>query len=79
MHQCPMCWINGFYGFVISSETLLQSFCNDSQKYNESIVAYGSRLEQTITKAIASCHVDEVDKDAMLRSKVLDGFEKPVS
>ena len=67
--------LNGFYGTVSSSETLLQSFFSDSRKDNESIVAYGSRLEQTITKAIASGHIDEVAKDAMLRSKFWSGLK----
>ena len=60
---------NGFYGTVSSSETLLQSFFSDSFTDNESIVAYGQRLEQTIIKAIASGHIDEFAKDTMLRSK----------
>ena len=67
--------LNGFYGTVSSSETLFQSFFSDSQKDNESIVAYGSRLEQTITKAIASGHIDEVAKAAMLRSKFWTGLK----
>ena len=67
--------LTGFYGTVSSSEILLQSFFSDSQKDNESIVTYGSRLEQTITKAIRSGHIDGVAKDAMLRSKFWTGLK----
>ena len=67
--------LNGFYGTVSSSETLLQSFFSDAQKDNESIVSYGSRLEQTITKAVVSGHIDIVAKDAMLRSKFWTGLK----
>lgn len=67
--------LDGFYGNVCSSETLIQSFYSDYQKDSESIVAYGSRLEQTLSRAIRYGHIDLVAKDAMLRSKFWTGLK----
>lgn len=47
----------------------MQSFYSDYQRKGESIVTFGSRLEQTVSRAIRFGHMDEVAKDAMLRSK----------
>ena len=58
--------LDGFYGNVSSTETLIQSFYSDYQKPNESIVEYGSRLEQTISCAIRYGHIELVAKDGML-------------
>lgn len=66
--------LDGFYGNVSSTETLIQSFYSDYQKPNESIVEYGSRLEQTISRAIRYGHIELVAKDGMLRSKFWTGL-----
>lgn len=66
--------LDGFYGNVSSGETLIQTFYNDFQKESESIVEYGSRLEQTLSRAIKYGHIDFVAKDAMLRSKFWTGL-----
>lgn len=66
--------LDGFYGNVSSSETLIQSFYGDFQKESESIVQYASRLEQTLSRAIRYGHIDFVAKDAMLRSKFWTGL-----
>ncbi|XP_062606042.1 uncharacterized protein LOC134267845 [Saccostrea cucullata] len=66
--------LEGFYGMVSSSETLMQQFYNDCQKENESIVAYGSRLESTLCKAIKQGHIDDIAKDTMLCSKFWTGL-----
>ena len=65
----------GFYGNVSSGETLIQSFYNGYQKDDESIVSYGSRLEQTISRAIRCGHMELSAKDAMLRSKFWTGLK----
>ena len=65
----------GFYGNVSTGETLIQSFYNDYQKDTESIVDYGSRLEQTLSRAVRCGHIDLVAKDAMLRSKFWTGLK----
>ena len=57
--------LDGFYGNVSSSETLIQSFYSDFQKEGESIVEYGSRLEQVLSRAVRYGHIDLVTKDAM--------------
>lgn len=67
--------LDGFYGNVSSGETLIQSFYNDYQKDTESIVSYGSRLEQTISRAIRCGHMELSAKDAMLRSKFWTGLK----
>ena len=43
--------LDGFYGNVFSGETLIQSFYSDFQKEGESVVEYGSRLEQVLSRA----------------------------
>lgn len=66
--------LDGFYGNVSTGETLIQAFYNDFQKENESIAAYGSRLEQTLSRAIRCGHMDLSAKDSMLRSKFWTGL-----
>ena len=67
--------LDGFYGNVSTSETLIQSFYSDYQKDTESIVAFGSRIEQTLSRAVRYGHIDLVAKDAMLRSKFWTGLK----
>lgn len=63
-----------FFGNVSSCETLMQNFYSDYQKDKESIVQYGSRLEQTLSRAIQFGHMDNQAKDAMLRTKFWTGL-----
>lgn len=63
-----------FFGNVSSCETLMQNFYSDFQKEKESIVQYGSRLEQTLSRAIQYGHMDIQAKDAMLRTKFWTGL-----
>ena len=57
---------------------MIQSFYNDFQKDDESIVYFGSRLEQTLSRAVKYGHIDLVAKDAMLRSKFWTGLKSQV-
>ena len=41
---------------VSSGATLMQTFYNDFQKDSESIVSYGTRLEQTLSRAVTYGH-----------------------
>ncbi|XP_061170721.1 uncharacterized protein LOC133180168 [Saccostrea echinata] len=66
-----------FYGNVSTAENIMQNFYSDHQKEGETIVAYGSRLEQTVSKAVRLGHVDVVAKDSMLRSKFWSGLRNP--
>lgn len=63
-----------FFGNVSSCETLMQNFYSDFQKDKESIVQYGSRLEQTLSRAIQFGNMDTQAKDAMLRTKFWTGL-----
>ena len=47
----------------------MENFYSDHQQEGESIVTYGSRLEQCISKFLRLGHIDANAKDAMLRSK----------
>ena len=67
--------LDGFYANVSSSETLIQSFYSDYQKEAESVVSFASKIEQTLSRAVKSCHIDGIAKDAMLRSKFWTGLK----
>ena len=67
--------LDGFYGNVSSAETIIQSFYNDFQKESESVAAFGSRLEQTLSRAIRYGHMELAAKDSMLRSKFWTGLK----
>ena len=66
--------LEGFYGRVSSSETLLQELLVDRQRENESLVQFGSRLEAVLTQAVKYFHIDDAAKDGMLRSKFWTGI-----
>lgn len=71
--------LEGFYGLVSSSETLMQGFYNDCQKDTESIVQCGSRLESTLCKAIKQGHISDAAKESILCSKFWTGLKsKPL-
>ena len=66
--------LEGFYGIVSSGATLMQTFYSDYQKESESIVAYGTRLEQTLSRAVTYGHLELSAKDSILRSKIWTGL-----
>lgn len=66
--------LEDFYGNVCTAENIMQSFYSDHQKEGESIVSYGLRLEQTVSKAVRLGHIDVVAKDSMLKSKFWSGL-----
>ena len=61
--------LEGFSGIVSSGATLMQTFYSDFQKESESIVAYGTRLEQTLSRVVTYGHIELSAKDSILRSK----------
>ena len=67
--------LDGFYGNVSTTHTLIQSFYNDYQKDCESIIAYGSRLEQTLSRALWSGDAKLEMKDSMLIDKFWTGLK----
>ena len=66
--------LEGFYGRVSSSETLLQELYNDRQRENESLVQFGSKLEALLTQAVKYFHIEYAAKDGVLRSKFWTGI-----
>ena len=62
------------YGTVESGTTLLQQFYNCRQDENESIGAYGCRLEDVLNKAITRGALASAQSDEMLRSKLWSGL-----
>ncbi|MCG8044576.1 MAG: hypothetical protein JAY66_02630 [Candidatus Thiodiazotropha taylori] len=67
--------LEGFYGIVSTGATLMQTFYNDFQKDSESIVSYGTRLEQTLSRAVTHGHIEFSAKDSILRSKFWTGLK----
>ncbi|KAJ8319722.1 hypothetical protein KUTeg_002721 [Tegillarca granosa] len=67
--------LDGFYGNVNTSETLMQSFYNDEQG-GETVVVYGSRLEDKLSKAIQGRSELLPARDIMLKSKFWNGLRK---
>ena len=51
----------------------MQTFYNDFQK-DETIVSYGTRLEQTLSRAVTREHIEIAAKDSILRSKFWTGL-----
>ncbi|XP_062614623.1 uncharacterized protein LOC134276371 [Saccostrea cucullata] len=66
--------LDDFYGNVCTPENIMQKFYSDHQQEGESIVSYGSRLEQCLSKAVKVGHIDVNAKDPMLRSKFWSGL-----
>lgn len=66
--------LEGFYGIVSTGATLMQTFYNDFQKEDETIVSYGTRLEQTLSRAVTRGHIEMAAKDSILRSKFWTGL-----
>ena len=52
--------LDGFFGKVATTQTLMQSFYSDCPNEDESIVAFGSRLEHTLSGAIEYGHIDSM-------------------
>ena len=52
----------------------MQTFYNDFQKEDETIVSYGTRLEQTLSRAVTREHIEIAAKDSILRSKFWTGL-----
>lgn len=57
------------FGNVASGESVLQSFYTASQRADESVAAWGLRLEEILQIAINKGHVELAKKNSMLRSR----------
>ena len=67
--------LDGFFDDPSTTHTWMQSIYIDCQKEEESIVAFGSGVEHTLPRAIASGHIDSIAKDSMLCSKFWKGLK----
>ena len=61
--------LEGVFGNVATAESVLQEFYTATQKQEESVAAWGLRLEEILQKAIDKGHVKEEDKNSMLKNK----------
>ena len=61
--------LEGVFGNVASGESALEEFYTASQKQDESVAAWGLRLEEILQKAVQKGHVKVEDKNDMLRTK----------
>lgn len=57
------------FGNVASGESILQSFYLASQRADESVAAWGLRLEEILQVAIKKGHIEPEKRNGMLRSK----------
>ena len=57
-----------------TGEDLMQQFYGDCQKEGESILTYATRLENTLSNAVRTGHIEAFAKDNMLRSKFWTGL-----
>ena len=60
--------LEGVFGNVATGESVLQEFYTATQKADESVTAWGLRLEEILQKAIIKGHVKVEDKNDMLRN-----------
>ena len=61
--------LEGVFGNVATSMSILQEFYSVSQKIDESVAAWGLRLEEILQRAIEKGQVRQEDRDEMLRNK----------
>ncbi|MES9884042.1 MAG: hypothetical protein ABW185_24610, partial [Sedimenticola sp.] len=61
--------LESIFGNVSSGESLLQEFYMASQKADETVSAWGLRLEEILQKAIDKKYIDEEKKNDMLRNR----------
>ena len=60
--------LEGVFGNVATGESILQEFYTASQKADESVTAWGLRIEEILQKAVDKGHVKDTDTNEMLRN-----------
>lgn len=60
---------DSLFGTVVSHEAIMQTFYTENQKENESVTAFGCRLESLLQVAVQEGHINSEAKNDMLRSK----------
>lgn len=61
--------LEGVFGNVTAGESVLQEFYTTSQRQEETVAAWGLRLEEILQKAVDKGHVPEEKRNEMLRTK----------
>lgn len=61
--------LEGVFGNVATGESILQEFYTATQKSDESVTAWGLRLEEILQKAVDKGHVRLDEKNDMLKTK----------
>ena len=61
--------LDGVFGNVASGESILQEFYTTKQGQDETVAAWGLRLEEILQKAIEKGHVDRMSRNRMLHTK----------
>ena len=61
--------LEGVFGNVATGESVLQEFYTATQKSDESVTAWGLRLEEILQKAVDKGHVRLDEKNDMLKTK----------
>ena len=67
--------IECLFGNVASGESVLQEFYNAMQRSNESVPAWGIRIEEIFQKAKEKGHVTDTQRDKMLKNKFWRGLK----
>ena len=62
------------FGNVATNESVMQSFYNENQKPTENVTTYGCRIESLLQVAVENGHVNQIDRNDMLRSKFWNGL-----
>ena len=61
--------LEGVFGNVATGESVLQEFYTAAQKQDETVTAWGLRLEEMLQKAVTKGHIRKEETDSMLRNK----------
>lgn len=61
--------LENVFGNVASGESVLHEFYTASQRSDESVTMWGLRLEEIVQKAVEKGHINESQKNEMLRTK----------
>lgn len=67
--------IECLFGNVASGESVVQEFYNAMQRSNESVPAWGIRIEEIFQKAKEKGHVTDTQRDKMLKNKFWRGLK----
>ena len=61
--------LESVFGNVAAGESVMQEFYTATQKQDETVTAWGLRLEEILQKAVSKGHVKQEEIDSMLKAK----------